>query len=292
MNFDFMPALALALCFGPPQTVEIVGYDDHVMEPFLSRDGQSLFFNSRNGPTDQTDIFWASRIDDTHFRYRGAVTGANSTALDGVPSLARDGTFAHISPRPAGERVATVWISRWNGEAVQSPKLQSMLTPGPWPLLSMDAEISADGHRLYVSETRWASPVPEASDLHLSVQTDGSWRRAPEFDRWFASVNTSQALEYAPATSTNELELYFTRLTPHFFAPPTLEIMVATRGTADDAFGAPSRIAAIDGVVEAPTVAPDGAIYFHARIRDRYTLMRAARACPASPQPVERRSQR
>ncbi|ANP45123.1 hypothetical protein [Candidatus Viadribacter manganicus] len=279
MALSFLPALALALCFGPPQPVQIAGYSGHAMEPFISRDGETLFFNNRNGPSDQTDMFWASRIDDTHFRYRGPVAGANSAELDGVPSLARDGTFAYISPRIANGRAAAIWTGHWAGAAVDSPVLNHALTPGRWPLFNMDAEISADGRRLYIADTRWAAPIPRASDLRLAVRTRDGWRRAREFDFWFASINTSRALEYAPATSSNELELYFTRLTPHFLAPPALEIMVATRADVTSAFGVPARIAAIIGFVEGPSVAPDGALYLHAKIDEMHVLMHAARTC-------------
>lgn len=285
MDFSFIPAVALALCFGAPQPVHINGYNGHAMEPFISRDGQTLFFNNRNGPTDQTDMFWASRVDATTFRYRGGVSGANSSDLDGVPSLARDGTFAYISPRIADGRAATIWTGRWTGQAVNSTVLNHALTPGRWPLFNMDAEISADGSRLYVAETRWAAPIPRASDLRLAIRTGEGWRRAPEFDHWFTRVNTRRALEYAPATSANELELYFTRLTPHFLAMPTLEIMVATRATPNGDYSAPSPIASINGFVEAPSVAPDGALYYHAKIEEMHVIMRAprqGRACTAA----------
>lgn len=277
MDFSFIPAAALALCFGAPQPVFINEYDGHAMEPFISRDWQTLFFNNRNGPSDQTDMFWASRVNATTFRYRGPVTGANSTELDGVPSLARDGTFAYISPRMVDRRAATIWTGRWNGQSVVSPALNHVLTPGRWPLFNMDAEISADGERLYIVDARWASTIPQASDLRLAVRTADGWRRAPAFDRWFASVNARRTLEYAPATSASELELYFTRLTPRLLAPPTLEIMVATRPTRSSDFGAPAPIAAISGFVEGPTIAPDGALYYHAKVDDMHVIMRAPR---------------
>lgn len=249
------------------------------MEPFISRDGETLFFNNRNGPNDQTDMFWASRVDATHFRFRGPIEGANSAELDGVPSLARDGTFAYISPRVADGRAATIWTGRWTGSTVAAPVLNPALTPGRWPLFNMDAELSADGARLYIADTRWAAPIPRASDLRLAVLTEDGWRRAPRFSHWFDNVNTRRSLEYAPATSENELELYFTRLTTHFLAPPTLEILVATRRSSTDAFSGPARIAAINGFVEGPTVASDGALYYHQKIDEMHVLMRTPRTC-------------
>lgn len=276
---SLLASVALAACFGQPEPVTIEGYSDHSMEPFIARDGQTLFFNNRNGPGDQTDLFWASRIDDTHFRFRGPVVGANSAELDGVPSLARDGNFAYISPRIADGRAATIWTGRWNGRAVEAPALNHALSPGRWPLFNMDAEISADGARIYIADTRWGGDIPRSSDLSLAVLSGGVWRRAPEYDSWFRLINTRGALEYAPATSENQLELHFTRLTPRFLRPPALEIMVATRANAAAAFGRPERIGAIAGFVEAPSVAADGALYYHAKVDGMHILMRAPRRC-------------
>ncbi|WP_395645169.1 hypothetical protein [Terricaulis sp.] len=274
-----LAAAALALCFGPPQPVSIEGYRGHAMEPFITRDGATLFFNSRNGPHDQTDMFWAERIDDLRFRFRGPVTGGNSNALDGVPSLSRDGTFAFISTRAYEAQFATIWTGRWDGRTIGALRLERALAPGRPPQFNMDLEISADGARLYFTDNVWAAPMPRTSDLRLAVRQNGQWRRAEPADAWFTRINT-RALEYAPATSPDERELFFTRLTPRFLQPPRLEIMVATRARADTAFSAPARVASIQGFVEAPSVAPDGALYFHAKIDEMHLLMRAPRHCP------------
>lgn len=44
---DESPGSAL---YADPQPVAIEGYDDHAMEPFLSRDGRHLYFNNSNHP--------------------------------------------------------------------------------------------------------------------------------------------------------------------------------------------------------------------------------------------------
>jgi hypothetical protein len=143
----------------------------------------------------------------------------------------------------------------------------------------MDAELSASGSHLYFTDNLWGPGAPRTSDLRLAVRERGRWRRAPEADAWLARINTRDALEYAPATSADELELYFTRLTRPFLRPARFEILVATRASASDPFNAPERIEAIRGYVEAPTVAPDGALYFHAKIGDAFRIMRAPRTC-------------
>ena len=277
---NHLAAAALALCFGPPQPVAIEGYAGHAMEPFIARDGQTLFFNNRNDPARETDLHWASRIDDAHFRYRGKIASANSNHLDGVPSLARDGTFAFTSLRAFESGGATIWMGRWCGDAVTALNLESALRPGPLPRFNMDGELSASGAHFYVTDNRWALIGGlRSSDIRLGVRNNGHWRRAPEFDSWFAAINTRDALEYAPATNEAETELYFTRLTLAFLRPPRFETFVSVRANAATPFGAPERIDALQGYTEAPTVAPDGALYFHAMVDGRFTIMRTQRAC-------------
>lgn len=54
--------------FKTPQRIEIKGYQDNAMEPFISRDGQYLFFNNSNEPPDKTDLFYAKKINDDSFQ--------------------------------------------------------------------------------------------------------------------------------------------------------------------------------------------------------------------------------
>lgn len=261
------------------QPVAIEGYADHAMEPFIARDGATLFFNNRNEPAEETDLHWATRIDDTHFRYRGAIASANSNHLDGVASLARDGTFVFTSLRAFESRGATIWTGRWSDNSVNALNLESALPPGPPPQFNMDGELSASGGRFYMSDNVWGLIRLRSSDLRVAIRQGQRWRRGPEFDSWFAAVNTREALEYAPATNETETELYFTRLTLPFLRPPRFETFVAVRANANEPFGRPQRIDALRGYVEAPTVAPDGALYVHAMVNGRFTIMRSARVC-------------
>ena len=87
------------LAFAAPEPVEIKGYVGDAMEPFVTRDGRSLIFNTRNGRKDQTDLMLARRIDDRHYSFVGPVAGANSLSLDGVASIDREGRFYFVSTR-------------------------------------------------------------------------------------------------------------------------------------------------------------------------------------------------
>jgi hypothetical protein len=279
-------AFALAACAAPstaqpttttryaaPQPVVIEGYNGDAMEPFLSRDGRTLFFNNRNQPPEQTDIHWASRIDDLHFRYRGKVKGVNSPALDGVPTLSVAGDFCFVSPRNYKATLATIHCGHWTGDSVAGVKLETKAAPHIPGRVVFDAELGADGETLIIADGRFTgSPAPVAADLRLCRRIDGEYALDPAADALFASVNTP-ALEYAAALSADGLTLSFTRL--EGIGPfAHTAIFLARRSALAAPFGKPDRIEAIKGFAEAATFAPDGAIYFHQRDGDHFTLWR------------------
>ncbi len=94
---------------------------------------------------------------------------------------------------------------------------------------------------------------PRQSDLFIANRdVGGNFQLAANSQDILRLINTP-ALEYAPAITADLLELYFTRC--HDLGNrrgPAFEIMVARRTTPDKPFGAPQRLSAIDGFVEAP----------------------------------------
>ena len=281
MRYALLAALIVGQC-GPvdapaPQAevsdtsvqVDISGYAGDIMEPFLSRDGATLFFNNRNDPPDKTDLYWAQRIDDLHFRYRGPLAGANSAALDGVPSMSADNTLCYVSTRSYAQTLATIYCGKWTGRDATNVTLQTRAAPLIPGRVVFDFEISPGGDYATLADGKFTGgPVPAAADLRLA-RRDGEFRLDPASDALFDKVNT-KALEYAAGLSADGLTLCFTRLDGN---SPSL--WIAKRATDQSAFDAPRHLSAITGFVEACTFAPDGAIYFHRLTNGRYTLWRA-----------------
>jgi hypothetical protein len=140
----------------------------------------------------------------------------------------------------------------------------------------MDAEISADGRRLYFTANDWAPDgPPRTSVFRLARRTTAGWRIDPDADSWFAGIN-GQGLAYAAGVSADDLQFFYTRLAPGRTAP---QIMVATRAAPNRPFSDPANIEALKGFVEAPSVAPDGALYLHQKRGDRFIIVRSARIC-------------
>ena len=279
-----LPAHAAPEEFDTPLLVRIEGYEDNAMEPFVSRDGEWLFFNNRNEPEDQTDLHYARRVNDREFVYQGLIQDANSTSLDGVASLDTRGNFYFISPRNYENSRNTLWQGRF-----QSGRLTDLQEVGGdisryKPLwLNMDAEISANGNRLYVVENEWrlfGGGIKSSNIFVARRARNGEFFRTSQLDQIMTAINTSD-LEYAPALTPDELTLYFTRVDPLLARKgdnSAFGIWVAQRSNVNDPFGAPVKIEAIEGFVEAPTIAEDGcAIYFHQKVRDVFRIMRADR---------------
>lgn len=272
-----------AAAFNRPQEVAVTGYNGDVMEPFLSRDGQTLFFNNLNDPKVNTDIYYATRVDTLHFAFQGPIVNVNTDkALEGVPSMDSAGNFYFISPREYNWTYATIWTGSYNEGRVGGAKLAGgdlSLGAGGW--FTMDAEISADGYTLYATDNhrrRFGGGVPDTSLFFLGDRVGpGQFRRSQATGFIMRLVNDPEALQYAAATSADERTLYFTRW---YEAASDMGIWVSTRADKTQPWGAPERIKAIKGAAEAPTVTPDNCgIYFHKREMDgRFHLLYAHRA--------------
>src|ERR1700722_20463485 len=74
--------------FTNPEPVTIEGYSQDAMEPFISPDGNYLFFNNSNSAS-TTNLYYATRIDDVTFQYQGEIAGANAgpNTLTAVASM-------------------------------------------------------------------------------------------------------------------------------------------------------------------------------------------------------------
>ncbi len=273
--FAAAPPVAAAPAKPKPEEVVIAGYGDDAMEPFLSRDGRFLFFNTRNAPGSNTNIHFAE-AEGSGFAYRGILYGTISYDLDAVPTMAADGRFCFVSPRDYRRTLVSVLCGAFDGKKVNRTAPEAGLATGAMGRLIFDVELSADGRTMVYAEGGFSGgEVPDDADLHLAELTPRGFVRVLGGEKLFASLNTS-ALEYAPALSPDGLTLYFTRLSGMWpFQSPS--IYRATRSGPDQPFGKPERVRAADGFVEGPTTAPDGTLYYHKRVGGGFRIYRLPR---------------
>lgn len=263
--------------FSDPQRVDIEGYQDDAMEPFLSRSGQTLFFNNRNDPSVNTDLHLAARVDSLTFTYLGRLTSANSAALDGVPTLDTTGTFYFVSTRSYDETLSTIYRGRLDGTSVRDIELVPGVSRREAGIVNFDVEVSPGGETLYLVDARFGDQGPETADLVLARRTADGFERHPDSDEILQNVNTDAALEYAAAISSDGRELFFNRVAS-IDGGASPAVFRATRPRLNAPFGIPQRVAAMTGFVEGATLGPDDrAVYYHKRENDRFVLYRVTR---------------
>ena len=264
--------------FGNPEMVQILGYDDiegnsnDAMEPFISRDGNYLFFNNSNSaPT--TSLFWATRVSDVTFQYQGEIGGAvnSSGPLDAVASMDSLGNFYFITTRSYESTGAPGYLSTiYSGPFADVSGVASVTPVNPVPgvaapklgLINFDQEISADGNTLYFTQGNFSTGNLTSTEMMVATrQTDGSFAIDPHSARIMKTINDNKYLNYAADTSADELEFFFTRTN---VKAGQIGIYMATRKSATKPFDEPKKIDAITGFAEAPSISPDDlSLYYH-----------------------------
>jgi len=124
--------------YNDPQPVMVLGYDatKGIMEPFITRDGQYLLFNNGNaahsteGKKRDPDLHHAQRMNDHTFQYLGKIRGANSSMVDGAPSLDQNNRLFFISLRAYKEKLSTIHTGIFkNGEATDVGLVSGDISP-------------------------------------------------------------------------------------------------------------------------------------------------------------------
>ena len=273
-NLNATPNNAHSL-FVNPKKVSIVGNPYSAMEPFISRDGEILFFNSdkSDDPKTEKNIYYATRINDYTFKFMGEVKGVNSNKVDGVPSMDIHNNFYFVSTIDYGKqnKFTTVYRGKFNnGEVINiAPIPELSLKKLGW--LNMDIEISADGNTLYSTQNLFdGDSWPKISYFFNAHLENGKFIVNADSENIFQHINSND-LEYAASISTNELEIFFTRL--KFDTKPEFSSFYANRTDKNSAFSKPVKINAITGYSEAPAITNDGnLLYFHKKVKDKFYI--------------------
>jgi hypothetical protein len=145
-------------------------------------------------------------------------------------------------------------------------------------IVNFDAEISGDGSTLYFVDGDFRSPSPpKSAEIVIARRRGGEFVRRPRSREVFKRINISNALQYAPPISEDELEIFFTRFNPNT-RPLQPEIYRAVPRSIAESFGTPQKVSAITGFVEGPTLGGDArALYYHKREGGRFAIFRVAR---------------
>lgn len=258
--------------FGNPETVTILDYHGHAMEPALSRNGKYLFFNNLNDVNVNTNLHWALYLSDLTFQYIGEINGVNTSALEGVPSINNADVFYFVSTRSYYETYSTIYKGHFNAGTISNIELVTGFSIPSAGTLNFDAEISPDGTYLYFVTSEFSASGPITADIQIAETNGNSFSLLNNSAALMAQINTDK-LEYAPAVSASGLELFFTRVTDN-----NPKIFRAVRLSMNVPFNKPKKINAISGFSEAPTLSKDEKyLYYHHNENGIFIIKRVSR---------------
>ena len=135
--------------FGMPVKVNMVGYTGNIMEPFLSRDGNILFFNNLNTPPENTNLHWSTKINDSTFQYKGEIAGVNTSELEGVATADTNGLLYFVSTRNYAVALSTLYQCNFSNGIATNVQLVNGVSVLQTGRVNFDVEVSTDGQALY-----------------------------------------------------------------------------------------------------------------------------------------------
>jgi Tol biopolymer transport system component len=262
--------------FKDPELVVIKGYAGNTLHPFVSRDGNYLFFSS--DIAGGNDIHYATRNNDGTFSYKQALVNINTTAIEISPTLDKNNQFYFVRKEKGTSQIYQGAFSLKAGGGI----LSLLLMDGVLPKSGTgcyDVEVSNDGKELLYTEGE-QDAKGQITEARIMVATNNEGKFQPnanETRRLMRTINEQLKdwdLKYGATLSTDELELFFTAARKD--GPPV--IYQSIRSSARKPFGVPQRIISIEGYAEHPSLSPDGlTLYFHRKDGNVYRIYRTVR---------------
>lgn len=260
--------------FGSEIDVNITGLSFDAMEPFISPDGNYLFFNNLNDGID-TKLFYATKINSSTFTFAGELTGTNQTSaphLDAVADIDFNGNFYWTSTRNYPTELDNLFHGIFNsGNVINIGRVHGDFNMNNAGWLIMDHGISLDGNFLYFNNARFDSQNCEGPcETNIGVakkENATTFNKLPNSASILQNINDANYIYYAPSISSDNLELYYTRhLKGQITSNTVFEICVAVRNNSLDTFSVPKVLFSelVSNLIEAPTITVDKRIiYYH-----------------------------
>ena len=270
--------------FGPEKDVTINGLTFDAMEPFISPDGEHLFFNNLNDGID-TKLFYASKVNDSIFTFIGELNGTNQTnpQLNAVADLDELDNFYWTSTRDYPAQLDNLHYGKWdnNGNVTSIGRVRGDFnknTPG-W--LVMDHGVSLDGQYLYFNNARLDGTNCEGPcETEIGVAekiNDSTFTTLSNSSTLLQTVNDHNYKFYASYISSNNLELFYTRYPDTTLVATSLfEICVVVRSSSTDNFSEPQVLFSepIGDLIEAVTLTKDmHTMYYHKKTTNSHVIV-------------------
>ena len=278
--------------FGSEIDVTINGLSFDAMEPFISPNGNYLFFNNLNDGIN-TRLYYATKLNDSTFNFIGELNGANQTTpphLDAVADLDSENNFYWTSTRNYPVELDNLFHGTFNnGTVTNFGRVRGDFNKNIPGWLVMDHGISYNGQFLYYNNARFDGVCLGPCETELGIAqkvNDSVFNKLPNSDAILQNIIDANFNYYAPCISSDNLELYYTRYPRDTITPSTLfEICVAVRNTPTDTFSMPVVLFSelIEDMIEAPTLTTDKQImYYHRKIVGSHKIVMRYRENPSN----------
>jgi hypothetical protein len=272
--------------------VSINGLTFDAMEPFISADGDVLFFNNLNDGAN-TKLYYATKINDSTFNYIGEVNGTNQITppyLDAVADMDLANNFYWTSTRNYPVELNNLFHGTFNaGNVTSIGRVYGDFNKNIPGWLVMDHGISYNGQFLYYNNARLDNnncQGPCETEIGIAQKVnDSTFNQIPNSSSILQNINDTNYIYYAPCISSDDLELYYTRYPRDTVTANTLfEICVAVRSSPTGVFSIPTVLFSelISDLIEAPTLTTNKEIiYYHRKIVGSHKIVMRYRKNPS-----------
>ena len=279
--------------YGPEIDVTITGLTFDAMEPFVSANGDFLFFNNLNDGVN-TKLYYATMVNDSTFSFVGELNGTNQATpphLDGVADIDASNNFYWTSTRDYPADLDNLFYGKFDsGNVTDIGRVRGDFNKSIPGWLVMDHGISYDGQLLYFNNARFNGvncQGPCETEIGIAQKVnDSTFNKIPSSDIILQNVNDANYIYYAPCISSDNLEFYYTRFAKGEITPNTIfEVCVAVREAPIEAFSMPKVLfyEPISDLIEAPTLTTDKQIiYYHRKITGSHKVVMRYRENPVS----------
>ena len=285
--------------YGAEIDVTISGLTFDAMEPFISDDGNYLFFNNLNSGGN-TKLFYATKVNDSIFSFIGELNGTNQLTppyLDAVADMDLSNNFYWTSTRGYPIDLDNLFYGKFNnGNVTNIGRVRGNFNKNIPGWLVMDHGISYDGQLLYYNNARLDQNTcqgPCETELGIAQKlNDSTFNQLPNSSTILQNINDTNFIYYAPCISSDNLELYYTRYlkADSITQSTTFEICVAVRSMATAIFSVPMVLFSepIANIIEATTLTTDKQImYYHRGVLGTHKIVMRYRESSVSVATVE-----
>ncbi len=258
--------------------VIINGYSGDAMEPFITKDEKYLFFNSLTGDNEK-DLFYAEKVNDTVFNFKGEIQGVNTAYVDANPTMDSMNNFYFISTRNLDNGNKTLFCGTFNNGTVSGLKEVNGTINISTPFwINMGVEITEDGNTMFVSNAKFniGDNFPNEGDIRFAVKNGSDFNIPDNESDILKNINNDYSIQYAGEISADGSELFYSQVT--LSNPPVFKLFYSKKNQSTGVFEPPVTITEPfkddkNAFVEAPSLSKDGKrLYYHKLSNDTFYI--------------------